>query len=447
MESTHVIAITNREEDNLPHTTKESKTFQFSHLGKNEVHCVSITFSARHKQMQRDQDTRKMIHCIKVGISLVLVSLLYLLNPVFKQLGENAMWAIMTVVVMFEFSAGATLGKGFNRGLGTIIGGGLGCLAALFAQSIGIGRVGNSIIIAASVFILGSFATYLRLVPSIKKRYDYGVMIFLLTFNLVVVSVTRVNVKVWELAGERLLNILMGFIVCVCVNLLVFPLWASDELHDSIVSRFLDLANTIQGCLGKCTKMINEKENQPCSSFNVCKSVLNSKSKDESLANFANWEPWHGKFGFSYPWERYLKIGEILRELAAFILAMHRCLEASKEPMATLRESQWVYLETCEALESKVACVLQELGDSMKQMMKCNAKGCVSEQLKAAREDLSFIISTFKMAQLEDDQVLSIASFVFLHMEVMRKVEELVKEVEELGEIAGFRTPITALSS
>ncbi|WVZ06788.1 hypothetical protein V8G54_020134 [Vigna mungo] len=441
MESTHVIAITNREEDNFPHKTKENKTFKF---GKNEVHCVSIAFSARHKQMQRDQDTRKMIHCIKVGISLVLVSLLYLLNPVFKQLGENAMWAIMTVVVMFEFSAGATLGKGFNRGLGTIVGGGLGCLAALFAQSIGIGRVGNYIIIAASVFILGSFATYLRLIPSIKKRYDYGVMIFLLTFNLVVVSVTRVNVKVWELAGERLLNILMGLIVCVCVNLLVFPLWASDELHDSIVSRFLDLANTIQG---ECTKMINEKENQPCASFNVCKSVLNSKSKDESLASFANWEPWHGKFGFSYPWERYLKIGEILRELAAFILAMRRCLEASKEPMATLRESQWVYLETCEALESKVACVLQELGDSMKQMMKCNAKGCVSEQLKAAREDLSFIISTCKMAQLEDDQVLAIASFVFLHMEVIQKVEELVKEVEELGEIAGFRTPISALSS
>jgi len=306
MESTHVIAITNREEDNI---RKENKMFQFqlppiiSQLGKNEVHCLStITSNPRHKQMHRDQDTRKIIHCIKVGISLVLVSLLYLLNPLFKQVGENAMWAIMTVVVMFEFSAGtftniqllllamnlmyiyftnisgATLGKGFNRGLGTIIGGGLGCLVALFAQSIGIHRVGNSIIIAVSVFIFGklfivilkqtlltfcikcitfgvalcvlisgSFATYLRLIPSIKKRYDYGVMIFILTFNLVVVSGARVNVKVWELARERLLNILIGFIVCVCVSLFVFPLWASNELHDSIVSRFLDLANTIQG--------------------------------------------------------------------------------------------------------------------------------------------------------------------------------------------------------
>jgi hypothetical protein len=48
-------------------------------------------------------------------------------------------------------------------------------------------------------------------------------------------------------------------------------------------------------------------------------------------ANFAKWEPWHGKFGFSYPWQKYLKIGEIIRELAALILALERCFQASKK--------------------------------------------------------------------------------------------------------------------
>lgn len=51
--------------------------------------------------------------------------------------------------------SGATLGKGFNRGMGTMLGGGLGCLAAIFAQNIG--GVGNSIIIGTSVFISGKF--------------------------------------------------------------------------------------------------------------------------------------------------------------------------------------------------------------------------------------------------------------------------------------------------
>ncbi|XP_061341352.1 aluminum-activated malate transporter 14-like [Gastrolobium bilobum] len=436
MESTHVISIMNVEE-NVAHM-KEKKTFQFP---------LPPIFTSyfRDKQMKSNLDTRKIIHSIKVGISLVLVSLLYLLNPLFEQVGENAMWAIMTVIVMFEFSAGATLGKGFNRGIGTIFGGGLGCLAAVFARSIG--GVGNSIIIGTSLFIFGSVATYFRLVPRIKKRYDYGAMIFILTFNLVVVSGVRADDSVWEIARERLLNIVMGFIVCICVSLFVFPLWASDELHDSTVSRFLDLANTIQGCLEECTKFVSEKENQPRASFIVCKSVLNSKSKDELLANFAKWEPWHGKFGFSYPWEKYLQIGEVLRELAALILAVGRYLQSSKQSMASLRHSKWVHLEPCEAIGSRVAWTLRELGDCMKQMRKCEAEANISAKLKAAREELSLVISTSKIAELENGEVLTIASFVLLLMEVVDKVEELAKELEELGDIAGFSIHVTPVSS
>ena len=73
-------------------------------------------------------------------------------------------------------------------------------------------------------------------------------MIFILTFNLVVVSGVRIqDQKVWEIARERLLTIVMDFVVCICVSLLVFPYWASDELHDSTVYRFQHLANALQG--------------------------------------------------------------------------------------------------------------------------------------------------------------------------------------------------------
>jgi len=51
-------------------------------------------------------DPRKFIHCLKVGIALTAVSLFYYLNPLYDGVGRNAMWAVMTVVVVFEYTAG-----------------------------------------------------------------------------------------------------------------------------------------------------------------------------------------------------------------------------------------------------------------------------------------------------------------------------------------------------
>lgn len=52
------------------------------------------------------EDPCRVFHALKVGFSLTLVSLLYLLEPFFKGIGQNAIWAVMTVVVVLEFTAG-----------------------------------------------------------------------------------------------------------------------------------------------------------------------------------------------------------------------------------------------------------------------------------------------------------------------------------------------------
>ena len=49
--------------------------------------------------------------------------------------------------------AGATLSKGLNRAIGTVLGGGLGCLAAGLAEQVG--GIGDIIIVGISVFIFG----------------------------------------------------------------------------------------------------------------------------------------------------------------------------------------------------------------------------------------------------------------------------------------------------
>lgn len=81
-------------------------------------------------------------------------------------------------------------------------------------------------------------------------------MIFILTFNLVVVSGVRAN-KVMDLAQKRLSTIGMGFAVCILISLLVFPMWASDDLHYSIASKFDKLASSIEGKLCQMLKKSN----------------------------------------------------------------------------------------------------------------------------------------------------------------------------------------------
>lgn len=55
------------------------------------------------------EDPRRVVHSLKVGLALTLVSLLYLMEPLFKGIGKNAMWAVMTVVVVMEFTVGRLL--------------------------------------------------------------------------------------------------------------------------------------------------------------------------------------------------------------------------------------------------------------------------------------------------------------------------------------------------
>lgn len=61
---------------------------------------------ARNVKKLGQEDPRRVIHSVKVGLAIALVSLLYYFDPVYEGFGVSAMWAVMTVVVVFEFSVG-----------------------------------------------------------------------------------------------------------------------------------------------------------------------------------------------------------------------------------------------------------------------------------------------------------------------------------------------------
>ncbi|KAL6906354.1 hypothetical protein ACP4OV_003955 [Aristida adscensionis] len=353
----------------------------------------------RHAWIIGREDPRRAIHALKAGTALTLVLLLYILEPLFKGIGKNAMWAVMTVVVVLEFTAGATICKGLNRALGTVIAGSLAFIIELVAVKSG--KVFRALFVGSSVFLIGFAATYIRFFPSIKKNYDYGVVIFLLTFNLITVSSFRQE-DVLPLARDRLSTIAMGCAICLFMSLLVLPNWSGEDLHNCTVHKFEGLARSVEGGdqyhidESMYVIIINTQENlqikvaacveeyfrEQDKEGNVLdkqaarasihmgyRAVLDSKSSDETL-NIINQMVRHTMQAGSQDTRcaatvthgRNVKLGSVLRHFAYTVASLHGCLES---------EIQSLFRAPCTRVAREVAKVLQELAESIRNHHRC----------------------------------------------------------------------------
>ena len=104
-------------------------------------------------------------------------------------------------------------------------------------------------------FSSGFLTTYLRSIPWIKAKYDYGMVMFSLTFSLVVVAGYR-SPSTIDLVLDRILTVLIGCLACLIVNVLIYPIWAGEDLHNLIVNNFEDLAVAIEGQQFKCVNKL-----------------------------------------------------------------------------------------------------------------------------------------------------------------------------------------------
>ncbi|KAI7752370.1 hypothetical protein M8C21_032633 [Ambrosia artemisiifolia] len=229
----------------------------------------------------------------------------------------------------------------------------------------------------------------------------------------------------------------MGFAVCVFSSLLIFPMWASDELHRSTSTKFDKLACCIEDCMKAYFSAVSENESAPRINVRDCKSVLHSKSSDESLANFARWEPWHGKFGLYYPWKKYIQIGERIRELASIILSMQECVKSPLQPSTPL---QHVIKEPCTSVALSLGLTMRELGTSIMNMKRCHAKAITVPKLQSIKLELIALSTSSNLKGTVNAESLDVANLLFLLMKIVDKVEVLAKEVDELGEVAGFQS-------
>ncbi|KAI4364686.1 hypothetical protein MLD38_020743 [Melastoma candidum] len=383
-------------------------------------------------------DPKKVIHCVKVGVALSLVSLFYYTRPLYDSLGGNAMWAVMTVVVVFEYTVGATLCKCINRATATFLAGSLGLGVHWAAHRSG--STFEPVILGTSVFLLASAATFSRFIPSFKARFDYGAVIFILTFNLVSVSGYRVD-KLIDLAHQRLSTIVIGVSLCIAISMFVFPVWAGDELRQLIHRNMDKLSDSLEGCV---TLYFKEEESKGDNSLDAAsyKCVLNSKAAEETMANFARWEPAHGHIGFRHPWKEYTKIGALMRSCAYCIETLNACVNSKIQSPQYLKSH---LSDACMALCLHSSEVLKELATCLKSMTRSSKLSYLVEKMNFAVQELQEKLNALPGQLLENRpslrEVVPLVTMMSLLVEVATRIEVLADRVVELAELAEFKSP------
>ncbi|CAA2956986.1 aluminum-activated malate transporter 2-like [Olea europaea subsp. europaea] len=386
----------------------------------------------RHVEKIVQEDPRRVIHSLKVGFALTLVSLLYYLQPLYKSFGISAMWAIITVLLVFEFSAGATIGKCLNRGLATLVASAL-ALGALHLASIP-GKHVEPILIGMFVFVQAVASTFIRFLPKVKASYDYGMLIFILTFCLVSISGIRTN-EIFELACMRILTIFIGGSTSVIVSILVYPVWAGEDLHKLVAQNIEKLGKFLEAFADEFSnKSSSVAESQNDGLFlSGLNSVLDSKNNEETLANFASWEPRHGQFAYRYPWKQYLKIGNLTRQCACRLEALggylNSKIQAPEETNGTIQEA-------LSEMSSESGKALKQLARAIETMTRPLSPNLRVENLKIELKNQKSLLKSNGYLL----QAIPVAVVASLLIDIAICVENIEEAINELASCAKFKS-------
>ncbi|KAM3692319.1 hypothetical protein ACB098_08G077700 [Castanea mollissima] len=406
-------------------------------LWDNNVYRVAMTI----KKIGED-DPRRIVHGLKVGLAITLASFLFYIKPIYDRFDQDGIWAVMTIVLIFEFSVGATLGKGLNRMMATSSGAALGVgIHNIAFRSAGSNLPGEFMVLGFFVFTIGAICTFMRFIPALKP-YDYGLMIFILTFSMVSVSSSRApNLR--KIVIDRILTIIIGSVIAIVVCIGICPVWNGENLQNLIAKNIEKLGNFLEGFKGeyfhKGEYFPKSEDGQPLDNKPFrkgYKSVLTSKSSEETMANLARWE-WQYRFGFKHPWKQYVKVGALTRECAYKIEALNSYFNFEFQAPYEFRSK---IQEQCTQICSETGKALKELASAVKEMTKPTSVNIHIEKSKVASQKLKVLLDMILLEDYNLREIIPPVAVALILIDVVPCIEKIADAVHELAYLSHFKT-------
>jgi uncharacterized membrane protein YccC len=137
-------------------------------------------------------------------------------------------WAVMSALIVMRARTGATLGQGWGRIKGTLLGT-LGGLMGVWMQSIGLATT------PAALGVVAALAFVTALLPTLRSAP--------ITALIILAGGTAGDHSPWQLAGLRIGEIAIGIAAGLAVQLMTTPRHSAAHLDDSVKTLLDDLRN------------------------------------------------------------------------------------------------------------------------------------------------------------------------------------------------------------
>ncbi|KAB2037712.1 hypothetical protein ES319_D03G095700v1 [Gossypium barbadense] len=395
----------------------------------------------------------------RVGLAVLLVSLLILVQGPYEIFGTDIIWSILTVAMMFEYTVGSTFNRGFNRALGSLL---AGILAIGVAQLVlRTGRVVEPIIVGISIFFIGAITSFMKLWPSFVP-YEYGFPVLLYTYCLIIVSGYRMGNPIGT-AMDRLYSIAIGGFVAVFVNVLVFPIRSGEQLLKELIDNFNLLAAALEECVKKYLEdegldhqeftkamLLDEFPDEPA--YRKCQAISHVEFIGqiqvlviETIFKFQNFIRLMQQNGshhmvqhFFYPWSEYVKVGAVLRYCAYEVMALHGVFHSEIQEILDAANQA---AELVRSLGKDICNMKRSLKVSLlKRVMRKQSRrlhSWPSREVDACGFSTDIVLP--RMRALESTAALSLITFTSLLIEFVVRVDNLVEADDELSKIAKFK--------